>query len=40
VSVKGVVGCPHSRGFFKYIEVYGEMVRTFRIVHYIVGVRY
>ena len=34
----GVAGCPLFRGF-KSIEVYGQTIRTFRIVRYIVGVR-
>ena len=35
----GVAGCTLFRGFLS-IEVNGRTVRTFRIVHYIVGVRY
>ena len=35
----GVVGCPLFRGCLS-IEVNGRAVGTFRIVHYIVGVRY
>ena len=35
----GVAGCPLFRGF-QCMEVYGEAIGTFRIVRYIVGVRY
>ena len=35
----GVAGCPLFRGCLS-IEVNGRAVRTFRIVRYIVGVRY
>ena len=34
----GIVGCPQLRGF-ECIEVYGNTIRTFRIVRYIAGVR-
>ena len=32
----GIAGCPLLRGF-EYIEIYGDTVRTFRNVHYIVS---
>ena len=35
----GVVGCPLFRGCLS-IEVNGRAIRTFRIVRYIVGVRF
>ena len=35
----GVAGCPLFRGCLS-IEVNGRAIGTFRIVHYIVGVRY
>ena len=38
VSVYGVVGCMLFRGF-QCIEVYGEVIGTFKIVRYIVDVR-
>ena len=34
----GIAGCLLLRGF-EYIEVYGSTIWTFRIVHYIAGVR-
>ena len=34
----GIVRCPLLRGF-EYIDVYGNIIRTFRIVCYIAGVR-
>ena len=33
-----IAGCPLLRGF-ECIEVYGNTIRTFRIVRYIAGVR-
>ena len=35
----GIAGYPLLRGF-EYIEVYGNTIRTFKIVRYIAGVRY